>query len=102
MFATLQGKTGQQLVKQFHIETKKVDSILLYTNNGDLFVKSTAALKIAKDLRFPVSLWRICLIVPAVIRNWVYDVVARNRYKWFGKKESCMIPTPALQARFLD
>lgn len=100
LFAPLQSDIGQQIIKAFNIDTAKTDSILLYTN-GKLYSKSTAALKVAATLGFPTSILSVFLIVPAFIRNWVYDFIAKNRYKWYGKKEACMIPTPELKAKFL-
>lgn len=102
MFAPLQGEFGQQIISKYNIDTAKTDSIILYSEQKGLKVKSTAALYIAKDLGFPSALLAIFLIVPAFIRNWVYDFIAKNRYKWYGKKEACMIPTPELKSKFLD
>lgn len=102
MFAPLQGQTGQDIISRYNIDTAKTDSILLYSEDKGLKVKSTAALYIAKDLGFPSALLTIFLIVPAFIRNWVYDFIAKNRYKWYGKKEACMIPTPELKSKFLE
>lgn len=101
LFAPLQSEVGKQIIKKFDLDTTKTDSILLYSDEKGLFVKSTAALHIAKHLGFPRSLMAVFFIVPTFIRNWVYDFIARNRYKWYGKKEACMIPTPELKARFL-
>ncbi|MGB3775846.1 MAG: thiol-disulfide oxidoreductase DCC family protein [Leeuwenhoekiella sp.] len=100
-FASLQSKQGIELLNKFNIDPKKTDSLVLVTHN-DAFVKSTAALQIAKELDGIWSLFSIFLIIPRSIRDAVYDFIARNRFKWFGKKESCMIPTPKLRARFLD
>ncbi|WP_338358012.1 thiol-disulfide oxidoreductase DCC family protein [Yeosuana marina] len=102
MLAALQSEVGQQLIKEYKIDTKKTDSILLYTTKEGIRYKSTAALKIAYYLGFPNSILSVFLIVPAFIRNWVYDYIAKNRYKWYGKKESCMIPTPELKSKFLE
>lgn len=102
MFAALQSEFGKQFIKDHQIDTKKMDSILLYTSEDCISYKSTAALKIAYYLGFPNSLMSAFLIVPAFIRNWVYDYIAMNRYKWFGKKEQCMIPTPELKSKFLN
>jgi predicted DCC family thiol-disulfide oxidoreductase YuxK len=103
MFAALQSDIGKQVINQFNVDATKIDSILLYSpENESLKIKSTAALHVAKSLGFPRNLLSGFLIVPAFIRNWVYDVIAKNRYKWFGKKESCWIPTPELKAKFLD
>lgn len=101
LFAPLQSKVGQQIIEQFQIDTVKTDSILLYTN-GKLYSKSTAALKVAAKLGFPTNILSMFIIIPAFIRNWVYDFIAKNRYKWYGKKEACMIPTPELKSKFID
>lgn len=101
VYAPLQSKAGELLAKQHNIDTNKVDSIILIKNQKT-FTKSTAALRIAQNLS---GLWPALvafLIIPPFIRNWVYDYVAKNRYKWFGKKDACMIPTPELKAKFLD
>ncbi|KJD36214.1 thiol-disulfide oxidoreductase [Tamlana sedimentorum] len=101
-FAALQSEIGMQIIEKHNIDTKKTDSILLYVPNKGIDYKSTAALKIAFHLGFPINLMALFLIVPAFIRNWVYDFIAKNRYKWYGKKEACMIPTPELKSKFLD
>lgn len=101
MFAPLQSDAGKQIIDKFNIDTSKTDSILLYSKGKSLSVKSSAALHIAKHLGFPRSLMTVFFIIPTFIRNWVYDFVAKNRYKWYGKKEACMIPTPELTAKFL-
>ncbi|GAL63140.1 thiol-disulfide oxidoreductase DCC family protein [Algibacter lectus] len=102
LFSALQSDTGKQILNQYKIDTAKIDSILLYTPEKGINYKSTAALKVATSLGFPVNLMAIFFIVPTFIRNWVYDFIAKNRYKWYGKKESCMIPAPELKNRFLD
>ncbi|WP_159023414.1 thiol-disulfide oxidoreductase DCC family protein [Formosa sp. L2A11] len=101
-FTTLQGKTAQPIIKSFNIDTDKTDSILLYTPNNKLYTKSSAALKIASKLSFPICALAIFLIIPKFIRDAVYDYIARNRYQWYGKKEACMIPTKALKNKFLE
>jgi predicted DCC family thiol-disulfide oxidoreductase YuxK len=101
MFTALQSYIGQQIIKDYNIDTSKTDSILLYTPQTGVVSKSTAALKIAQNLGFPQNVMSIFFIVPPFIRNGVYDYIAKNRYKWYGKKESCMIPTPELKSKFL-
>ena len=101
MFAPLESDVGQTVIKAYKIDTKKTDSILLYSNTNGLSVKSSAALKIAKHLNFPLNLMTIFFIVPTFIRDWVHDFIAKNRYNWYGKKESCMIPTQELKSKFL-
>lgn len=100
-YTALQSEVGQEIIKKFNIDTAQTDSILLYSESQGISYKSTAALKIALQLGFPRNLMCIFLIVPAFIRNWVYDYIAKNRYKWYGKKDECMIPTPELKSKFL-
>ncbi|MFI0428957.1 thiol-disulfide oxidoreductase DCC family protein [Mariniflexile sp. HMF6888] len=102
LFAALQSDIGQQIIETYKIDTNKVDSILLYTPEKGVDYKSTAALKIASQLGFPQNLMTAFFIIPPFIRNWVYDYIAKNRYKWYGKKESCWIPTPELKSKFLE
>lgn len=101
-FAALQSEVGQQLVRERHIDTHNIDSIILIEPGVAYYTKSDAALEIAKDLGGLWSLMGLFIWVPTSIRNAVYDFVARNRYKWFGKKEACMVPTPELKGKFLD
>tara|TARA_R110002111_G_scaffold53887_1_gene93460 strand:- start:21494 stop:21916 length:423 start_codon:yes stop_codon:yes gene_type:complete len=103
LFAPLESDIGNKIIQKFSIDIKETDSILLYNPLKDsLTYKSTAALLIAKQLGFPTNILTLFLIVPKAIRNWVYNYIAKNRYKWYGKKESCMIPTPELKAKFID
>ncbi len=100
-FASLQSELGKQILAENKLNTPEVDSIVLW-EDGKVSIKSTAALKIARKLN---GLWPSLygfMIIPAFIRNAVYDWVARNRYQWFGKKETCWIPTKELSALFLD
>lgn len=102
MFTAIQSETGKKIIEEFKIDTAKTDSILLYTPEKGIDYKSTAAIKIAYQLGFPQNLLGIFYIIPPFIRNWVYDYIAKNRYKWYGKKDACMIPTPELKSKFLD
>ncbi|MEL0456147.1 DCC1-like thiol-disulfide oxidoreductase family protein [Flavobacteriaceae bacterium SZ-1-7] len=102
MFTALQSETGKEIIDEFNIDTSKIDSILLYNPQKGIDYKSTAALKIGSKLGFPRNLIGVFFIVPTFIRNWVYDFIAKNRYKWYGKKDACMIPTPELKSKFLD
>ena len=103
LFAPLQGEIGQAIINKFNIDTQKTDSILLFQpKERRIYQKSNAALHIAKKLRFPTNLLSIFLIVPSFIRDWFYNYVAKNRYKWYGKKDACMIPTPELREKFMD
>lgn len=99
-FAPLQSNAGEKIQKQFNIDSTKLDSVLLI-KNGKVLSKSTAALYIAKELK---GLWPLLfafIIVPPFLRNAVYNYIAKNRYKWFGKQDSCMMPTPDVRSRFL-
>ncbi len=99
-FAALQSEIGQEYTSKFNIDTSQTDSILLI-DKDKCYIKSTAALYITKSLSGGYPLLFSFIIVPNFIRNWVYDVIARNRYKWYGKKETCMIPTSELKKKFL-
>ncbi len=101
LFASLQGYNGQRLLQQFNLPQTNFNSFVLIQNNK-AFTKSTAALMVAKQMN---GFWKILygfIIFPKFIRDWVYNIIANNRYKWFGKKESCMLPSPNLKNRFLD
>lgn len=100
-FASLQGETGQQLLKQFALPANNMNSFILIQDNR-AYTKSTAALTVARQLKGFATLLYGFIIVPAFIRNAVYNFIAKNRYKWFGKQETCMIPTSALKSRFLN
>ena len=99
-FAALQEPPGRLLLKRYNIDPLDTDSIILI-ENGKAYVKSTAALRVARNLSGALPLLYGFIIVPAFIRNWVYDFIAKHRYKWYGKKESCLIPTPELKDKFL-
>lgn len=77
------------------------DTIILFYK-GKFYTKSTAALMVAFHLKFPYPLFTFFRIFPSFLRDPIYDFIARNRYKWFGKQESCMIPERQWKARFLD
>lgn len=101
-YAALQSEIGQELVKERGIDTSKVDSIIVIEPGIAYYTKAGAALKITREFGGAWSLLSlISHILPVTIQNAIYDLVAKNRYKWFGKKESCMIPTPELKAKFL-
>ncbi|MEZ4779374.1 MAG: thiol-disulfide oxidoreductase DCC family protein [Flavobacteriaceae bacterium] len=99
-FTALQSDIGQKLISKYGIDTSKTDSIILI-DNEKAYVKSTAALRIAKYLNRGYPMLFGCIIFPTFLRNWVYDYIAKNRYQWYGKKDSCMIPTPELKSKFL-
>lgn len=102
LFAPLQGNTAKEIINTYNIDTSITDSILLYSKKYGLSTKSTAALKISRQLRMPVNFLVVFFVIPKFIRNWIYDLIARNRYDWFGRKNECMIPTKELRSKFLE
>ena len=102
LFASLQSDAAKKLLLQLNDEKLKnnLDSIIFIENNK-VYSKSNAILRIAKILGFPYNLAYVFIIIPKFIRNNIYDTIAANRYNWFGKKESCMIPTKEYLDRFL-
>ncbi|MDB5197943.1 MAG: thiol-disulfide oxidoreductase family protein [Flaviaesturariibacter sp.] len=100
-FAPLQSEAGKRLVTQYGVDDPNMDSFVLIWK-GKAYQKSTAALNVMNLLPWYWKEVQILRIVPSFLRDQIYDFVARNRYKWFGKKESCMIPTPELRDRFLS
>lgn len=99
-FASLQSDFANQSVKLFDIRFEQVDSIIL-VENDKIYYRSTAALRIARKLNGLWSLLYVFIIVPSFIRDAVYNYIAKNRYLWYGKKESCWVPTPELKNKFL-
>ena len=100
-FVALQSELGKEICNYIGIDQTKIDSIVLYNPNVAYYYKSSAIIEISEDLGGLYSLISIFKIFPEKFRNYIYDYIATNRYKWYGKKESCMIPTPELKAKFL-
>lgn len=100
-FASLQSAHGKELLKKFNIDTINTDSLILISKEK-AYLRSSAALRIARGLSGVYSLLAAFLILPKFLRDGIYDFIARNRYNWFGKKENCIIPTPELKSKFLD
>ena len=102
-FVALQSETGTAILKKIGLFDKNIDSIVLYEPGVAYFYKANAALEIAKSLGGIYSILGYVLnILPDSILNFGYDSIAKNRYKWFGKEDACMIPTAELQSKFLD
>ncbi len=99
-FASLQSKIGQQVLQEFKLPTAEFDSFILL-EKGKLYTKSSAALQVTKKLNGAWPGLNAFIIVPPFIRNAIYNLFARNRYKWFGKKEECWVPTVELNNLFL-
>ncbi|MCY1485989.1 hypothetical protein D3C87_205190 [compost metagenome] len=100
-FVALQSEIGMEIIKHIGVDTSKIDSILLYEPGKAYYYKAEAALKIAKELGGIYTVISWFGILPKFLTNSVYDYIAKNRYKWYGKKDACMIPTPELKAKFL-
>ena len=99
-FAASQSAAGIDAMRAAGRDPVTVDSIVLIDGEG-FHERSDAALRIAARLRLPWRALAVFRAVPAGLRDRVYDVIARNRYRWFGRRESCRLPTPAVRARFL-
>lgn len=99
-FASLQSEAGQQLLRQHNLPTNELNTVVLI-DAGRAYTRSDVPLRIFKKIGGAWPLLTVLRIIPTPLRNAVYDWIARNRYRWFGKKEACWLPTPALKARFL-
>lgn len=101
--ASLQSDAGRALLRALEqpIPEGEPDTIVLI-ERGSVYTRSDAALRIARGLRGPVRLLALLRLVPRRIRDALYRFVARNRFRWFGRRDQCWVPTPALQSRFLD
>ena len=100
-FAALQSSFGQSVLLENNMPIKELDTLLL-VEQGNIYTKSTAALKICRRLRGWWRMLYILVMIPRPVRDILYDVIARNRYKWFGQKDECMLPTPDLKSRFIE
>jgi predicted DCC family thiol-disulfide oxidoreductase YuxK len=96
-FASLQSEAARRLLR----DDGRAETIVLL-EAGKTYTKSTAALRIARGLRFPWPLLYALVAVPRPLRDLVYDWVARHRYRWFGKRETCLLPTPEVRGRFVE
>ncbi|MCZ8354602.1 MAG: DUF393 domain-containing protein [Cyclobacteriaceae bacterium] len=99
-FASLQSSFAKNNLSK-HIDVDKLESIVLL-NEDKLYTKSAAALLIARELSGMWPIFYVFIIIPPFIRDWFYNIIAKNRYRIFGKKDSCMIPSPAFTEKFLD
>lgn len=100
-FASLQSESGQALLKKFDLPADDFNSFV-YIKGEQCYLRSTAVLKVAKELGGGWILLYGFIIVPKFIRDFFYNMIAKSRYRIFGKQDSCMIPTPELRSRFLE
>lgn len=101
-FVALQSELGKEMIKHIGLENKNIDSVILYELGIAYNYKSAAALEIAKNLGGFFHLGTVFKLIPNGLRNLLYDYVAKNRYLWYGKKESCLVPTLELKSKFLE
>jgi len=101
-FVSLQSEYGQKIQNYLGINFYNPKSIILYQPEVAYFQKSEAVIEIIKNFRGFYRLFIVLRIVPVFFTDLIYDIVAKNRYRWFGKKNQCMIPTPELKSKFLD
>jgi predicted DCC family thiol-disulfide oxidoreductase YuxK len=99
-FSPLQSETGQALLQKFNLPTDDYDSFVLVEGDKH-YVRSGAAIKVMQGMGFPYSLGATLWILPRPLRDALYNWVAKNRYKWFGQYDTCLMPTPDIKERFL-
>jgi predicted DCC family thiol-disulfide oxidoreductase YuxK len=99
-FAPLQSEAGRRLLQQYNLPTEEFESFVLI-DQGKVYKKSNAALRVMNKLPWYWKEAQIFRLIPTIFRDAIYDFIARNRYKWFGKKDQCMLPTPEMKSRFL-
>jgi predicted DCC family thiol-disulfide oxidoreductase YuxK len=100
-FVALQSDLGKNIIRHIGMDSKHIDSIVLYEPGIAYYYKSQAALEIAKSLGGFFHFGTLFRIIPNGLRNLLYDYIAKNRYVWFGKMESCMVPTTEIKSKFL-
>ncbi|WP_337446688.1 thiol-disulfide oxidoreductase DCC family protein [Bacillus cereus] len=98
-FASLQSDIGKELLNKYNAPNDLSSLVLIENNN--CYLKSSAALRVTKNLKGAWKLLYLLLVVPKPLRDYFYSIMAKNRYKWFGKKDSCMLPSPEVRKRFL-
>ena len=100
-FAPLQTEAGEKITEQYGIRTSQPETLILL-EKGRAWYRSAAALRIARQLRRGWPLFYATIIIPPVIRDFFYNIIARHRYKWFGRKETCFVPDNEIRSRFIE
>ncbi|MDZ4757308.1 MAG: thiol-disulfide oxidoreductase DCC family protein [Bacteroidota bacterium] len=100
-FASLQSESGQAILKKFNLPVNDFNSFV-YIQGEQCYLRSSAALRVAKELGGAWKLFYAFIIIPKFIRDFFYNMIAKRRYSMFGKQDSCMIPTSELKSRFLE
>ncbi len=98
-FAPLQSALGRDLLRRYELPVDTLDTMVLIENDRS-HTRSSAALRVAAGLTYPWKTWVLFLAIPKTIRDAVYNIVARNRYRWFGQRETCKVPEPEWVSRF--
>jgi len=101
VFTSLQSDIGKKITDHLNIDTSKIDSIILYEPKVAYYIKSTAAIKVMTTFGGVWNLITVFELIPETLRNYIYDFIAKNRYKWFGKKDACIIPSKNIKEKFL-
>jgi predicted DCC family thiol-disulfide oxidoreductase YuxK len=102
LFVALQSELGKEIIKHIGLDNQNIDSVILYEPGIAYNYKSAAAIEIAKNLGGFFHFGTVFKLIPNGLRNLLYDYVAKNRYHWYGKKESCLVPTIELKSKFLE
>lgn len=100
-FSTLQSALFKKISDEYDLDCNDIDTVV-YICKGNVYTKSTACLKILRTCGFPWTFAMVFMIVPLVMRDWIYNIVANYRYKWFGKNHECIRPTMDIKHRFLE
>jgi len=100
-FIPLQSDLGQQILQHIGVNSHTIDTMVLYESGKAYYCRADAALHTLISLGGVYSVWKIALVLPKRILNALYDYIAAHRYRWYGKNETCLIPTPEIKAKFL-
>ena len=101
-FSSLQSESGKKMLKLYKMDEKDLSTIIFIKNEKEVYKESTAVIEIIKLLVGKPKIFLIIKIIPRTIRDFFYRIISKNRYKLFGKRESCMIPTEEIRNKFLD
>ena len=101
LFAPLTGNHAKKLLKDIYLDSRKSDSVIFY-DNKEISFKSKAVIEILLSLKGFFYLFWFAKLIPSFLSNIVYDVVAKNRYVWFGKQDKCIVPDKKIRSKFLD
>jgi len=101
MFASLDSAAAFEILRRYNLDPDKTDSVV-YQTGGKVYIKSAAVLHMLKDLGGGWKLFYGSIIIPAFIRDFIYNLIAKNRYRLFGRKEHCMIPSDEFRVKFLN